>query len=230
MTIRRASSLAAIAGVARALGDDRERVVFVGGTTVALYHLEDGADVRPTFDVDLVVDVTTTAEHYAFVEQLRARGFRECTDDGAPLCRLVVGTTRVDVAATSNTGIVPTNRWYQAAFDDAVTYVVEPDLSVRAIAPLYFVATKLEAFADRGKGDYRASHDLEDALAVVSGLAALRDEIEQGTSEVALAVRTRLAGLASQEAFMDAVPGHFDGDAAGRSRADAVQAWLGRLT
>jgi Zn-finger nucleic acid-binding protein len=37
---RRESSRAAIATVARALGDERRRVVFVGGTVVALYPLE----------------------------------------------------------------------------------------------------------------------------------------------------------------------------------------------
>jgi hypothetical protein len=47
MTSRRDSSRAAIATVARALGDERRRVVFVGGAVVALYPLEGGADVRP---------------------------------------------------------------------------------------------------------------------------------------------------------------------------------------
>ena len=36
-------------------------------------------------------------------------------------------------------------------------------------------------------------------------------------------------GLAGQEAFIDAVPGHFEGDAEGQGRADTVLAWLARL-
>lgn len=58
----RAASLAAIATVASALGDLADRVVFVGGTVVAFYPLEGGPDVRPTVDVDCVVNVTTTSE------------------------------------------------------------------------------------------------------------------------------------------------------------------------
>jgi len=49
---RRDASRAAIAAVARALGDERNRVVFVGGTVAALYPLAHGVDVRPTVDVD----------------------------------------------------------------------------------------------------------------------------------------------------------------------------------
>ena len=40
-----------------------------------------------------------------------------------------------------------------------------------------FIATPLEALADRGKGDYRASHYLEDIVAVVDGRKSLCDEL-----------------------------------------------------
>ncbi|WP_394826217.1 hypothetical protein [Pendulispora albinea] len=60
MSSRRASSRAAIAAVARALGE--ERVVFVGGTVVALYPLDPGFDVRETLDVDCVVDIASTMD------------------------------------------------------------------------------------------------------------------------------------------------------------------------
>jgi hypothetical protein len=103
------------------------------------------------------------------------------------------------------------------------------DLEVRAITPLYFVATKLEAFAGRGRGDYQASHDLEDVLSVLAGLDSLRAEVRTDTSVAGGAVRRGLAELARTEGFIDAVPGHFEGDAAGQARADEVLEWLGRL-
>ena len=76
MSSRCANARGEIAAIARALGEDRTRVVFVGGTVTALYPLDGGADVRPTVDVDCVIDVTTTAEYYDFVDRLRARGPR----------------------------------------------------------------------------------------------------------------------------------------------------------
>lgn len=229
MSSRRASARAAIATVARALGDDRARVVFVGGTVPALYPLENGLDVRPTLDVDCVIDVVTTAEYYAFVHRLRGRGFRECEDENAPLCRLVYGDVRVDVTATVDTAIGPTNRWYRDAVANAVTYSVAVDVGAVSITPVYFLATKLEAFRGRGRNDFQASHDLEDAFTVIAGLGALRAEIAEGKKEVAASVRRDLLAFAKNEAFIDAVPGHFEGDAAGQAFADSVLAWLAAL-
>jgi len=229
MSTRRDASRAAIAVVARALGEDLGRVVFVGGTVTVLYPLAPGVDVRPTVDVDAVVDVVTTADYYAFVEGLRVRGFRECTDEDAPLCRRVCADVRVDIVATADTGIGATNRWYREAVAAAESYSLTPDLDVRAITPLYFCATKLEAFAGRGRGDYQASHDLEDVLSVLAGLDSLRSQVETDSSAAGLAVRGGLSELARIEAFIDAVPGHFEGDVAGQARADVVLAWLARL-
>jgi len=40
---------------------------------------------------------------------------------------------------------------------------------ISLIAAPVFIATKLEAFHDRGGGDFLASHDLEDIVTVVDG-------------------------------------------------------------
>ena len=229
MSSRRASARAAIAAVARALGEDRTRVVFVGGTVTALYPLEGGADVRPTIDVDCVIDVATTAEYYAFAERLRGRGFHECTDEGAPLCRFICAGIRVDVSATVDTGIGPTNRWYREAVANAATYSVSSDVEALALRPIYFVATKLEAFRSRGRGDFVASHDLEDLLTVIAGIGALREEITAAQTGVAESVRDQLIEFTRNLAFMDAVPGHFEGDANGQNLADSTLTWLASL-
>ncbi len=228
MSSRRASARHAIATVARGFGDEVPRVVFVGGTVTALYPLEGGVDVRPTIDVDCVVDVATTAEYYAYVSRLRSRGFRECTDENAPLCRLVYAGIRVDIVAARETGIGPTNRWYGDALACPASYSVA-DVEILAIAPVYFVATKLEAFRGRGRGDYQASHDLEDVLAVIAGLPSLRAQVGGEQTAVANFVRAELRQLAKIERFVDAVPGHFDGDAAGQARATLVLEWLSML-
>lgn len=229
MSFQRANARTAIATIARALAGQTESVMFVGGTVTALYPLEGGMALRPTLDVDCVVDLATTADYYTFVEGLRAVGFSECCDENAPLCRRVYADIRVDIVATSATGIGPTNRWYRDAFAEAAVHSLESSIEVRAITPLYFVATKLEAFRGRGAGDYQASHDLEDILTVLSGLSRLRDQIVAEGTTVATFVRSELLGLAANEAFIDAVPGHFEGDPVGQARADVVLAWLPSL-
>lgn len=97
MSSQRASARAAIATIGHALAAQSEPVVFVGGTVTALYPLEGNIALRPTLDVDCVVDLATTADYYAFVGRLRALGFRECTDENAPLCRRVYADIRVDL-------------------------------------------------------------------------------------------------------------------------------------
>jgi hypothetical protein len=47
---------------------------------------------------------------------------------------------------------------------------------IRSITAPYFLATKLEAFQSRGKGDVFASHDLEDVIAVIDGRPAITEE------------------------------------------------------
>ena len=63
--------------MARALGQLRERVVFIGGSTVGLYNTTPGApESRPTTDVDCIIEVVPRMAYYALEEELRALGFR----------------------------------------------------------------------------------------------------------------------------------------------------------
>jgi hypothetical protein len=84
-------------------------------------------------------------------------------------------------------------------------------------APL-FLATKLDAFSDRGHGDFLASHDLEDIITVVDGRPELVDEVHGGPPEVREYMRDRLANLLANEAFVTALPGHLPGDAGSQAR------------
>jgi hypothetical protein len=148
----------------------------------------------------------------------------------ATIGHALAGQSRpVMFVGASATGIGPTNRWYRDAFAEAAVHSLESAIEVRAITPLYFVATKLEAFRGRGGGDYQASHDLEDILTVLSGLARLREQIVAEGTTVATFVRSGLFELAAKEAFIDAVPAHFEGDLIGQARADLVLAWLSSL-
>ena len=219
------ASRAAIAAVARAMGPEVDGVVFVGGTVPALYRLSPAVGVRATKDVDVIVDVLLH-DWYAMVERLRARGFEACTDEGAPVCRYVCGGLLVDLMPTKQTPVGPTNRWYVEAFATAASYDVEPGLAVHAVTPIYFVATKLVAFASRGAKAYADSHDLEDLLAVLSDVDELRAEVAGGASAVAAWVRAELVALAALEEFRDALRGHFRGDREGERRAELVRRWL----
>ena len=76
---------------------------------------------------------------------------------------------------------------------------------IRVVSPAYFLATKLEAFAGRGKGDY-FSHDLEDIVFVLENrrrfileLMDCPDELKQYFSQQ--------ADLLLNDDFLNVLPG-----------------------
>jgi hypothetical protein len=72
---------------ADALGELVDEVMFVGGATVELWLTRPSTmDVRPTDDVDVVVEVTTRTAFHAFEAKLRQRRFAE-DQDSRVICR-----------------------------------------------------------------------------------------------------------------------------------------------
>lgn len=77
-------------------------------------------------------------------------------------------------------------------------------LRVLAVAGVYFGATKLEAFAGRGKADYY-SHDLEDLIAVADRRTEPAREIELAAKDVRAYIASETEKLLGTPAFLDCV-------------------------
>ena len=184
-------------------------LVFVGGSTTALLITDKAAaDVRPTYDVDAIAEIGSYAAYADFSERLRKCGFIEDAGEGVPICRWRQKKTILDVMPLDEKILGFSNRWYRPALDSAVVRELEPDLQVRVVTGVYFCATKLEAFAGRGKRDYQSSHDLEDLIAVVDGRAELVKEIHAGPDDVRAYLASEIAKLLAISAFLDALPGY----------------------
>ncbi len=212
------SNIELLTKVAKKLGPLLSEVVFVGGCTTGLLITEEAAaEVRPTFDVDVIAEITTYAVYVAFSERLRALGFREDSSKGAPLCRWLIDAVKLDVMPLEEKILGFTNRWYPAAMDAAQETVLEPGLRIRVVTAPYFVATKLEAFYGRGRGDYAGSHDLEDLLTVIDGRAAIVQEIGEAAS-VRSYIAEQFGVLLKIPAFVDALPGHLLPDPGSQAR------------
>ena len=126
------------------------------------------ADIRPTYDVDAIAKIVVRRVA-DFSERLRKCGFTEDAGEGVPICRVTrqkKGDFGRHAARRGRSSDFPTDGTSRP-LDSAVEHELGPDLRVRVIAGFYFCATKLEAFAGRGKGDYQSSRDLEDLIAVV---------------------------------------------------------------
>jgi hypothetical protein len=151
--------------VARHLQPLLSEVVFLGGCTTELFVTDPGAaEVRPTLDVDVVVEITSQVEYWDFSERLRRLGFSEDIREGAPRCRWLINEKQLDVMPIDERILGYSNPWYAAAIESARPQTLAPDLHIQLISAPYFIATKIVAFKGRGQGDYRMSRDLEDIV------------------------------------------------------------------
>jgi hypothetical protein len=216
------SNIESLKHVAKRLGPLLSDVVFVGGCTTGLFITDKAAaEVRATFDVDVIAEIASYAEYATFSERLRAQGFQEDASDGAPLCRWLIDEMILDVMPTEQKVLGFANRWYREAMDSSQEISLEPNLRIRAVTAPYFIATKLEAFQGRGRGDFAASHDLEDILTVIDGREEIAGEIIAST-KVRAYIAEELKRLLETPPFLDALPGHLLPDAASQARGAAL--------
>ena len=207
---------------ARILRPVLDEVVFVGGCAIGLLITDDAVGgIRPTNDIDVITECSSYADYTQLSDRLRQLGLKEDTRDDAPLCRWRFADLTIDVMPTDETVLGFSNRWYRPAIASART-VRLGELAVKLITPVYFVATKLEAFHGRGGGDYAASHDLEDLITVVDGRPELVDEVGRGVEDVRSYVASELGTLLNTRAFVDALAGFLLPDTANQQRRPLV--------
>lgn len=207
--------------VAVALGDElRERLVFVGGCTTALYITDPITleGVRATDDVDLIVDLAGFAEWAELMAQLRERGFTESPEDNV-ICRMKLGELKVDFMPDDEAILGFSNRWYGKGIETAVPAELEETLVIRRLTAPLFVATKLEAYRGRGEGDLIGSRDAEDILLLVDGRQALVEEIAEAEPEIRTYIAEQIAELLADQSFDHFLQGNIRGPA---GRADIV--------
>lgn len=194
--------------VAEALGDLREQVVFIGGAVAGLLVTDPLADsVRATRDVDAVVNANRALFH-RIEASVATRGFaRDVSSD--VICRWVHKASGVlfDLMPVQPDVLGFSNRWYPYAVETAVPVDLGNGVTIRLVSAVAFVATKLEAFAGRGGGDFLSSHDLEDVLNIVDGREALAAELAAAPADVRQAVAAAFGPLLASPDFVNVLPG-----------------------
>ncbi|MBX3290875.1 MAG: hypothetical protein KF855_16280 [Acidobacteria bacterium] len=207
-----------------------DELVFVGGSTVELFITDEASlGIRETKDVDVIVEAFTYAEYMEFGERLKKIGFSEDTSDDAPLCRWVNDSTVLDVMPLDEKVLGFTNRWYKKAIQNVLEVHLAEHLPIKIPKPEYFLVTKIEAFNTRGKGDYYASHDLEDIIAVIDGRAEMIDDVKSGDEEVARAVTAFFKACLSDDRFLNALPGLLTSVSSDSGRLEVVLTRLREL-
>ncbi|MBL4633795.1 MAG: hypothetical protein JKY56_07975 [Kofleriaceae bacterium] len=197
--------------VAIALDDFLTEVVFVGGATLGLLISDAAAPiVRPTDDVDIVVEVMSYVDYELSVAvRLRELGFAVCTEEGAPVCAWQLDGLRVDVMPTNEKVLGFSNRWYEEVLRTADVISIDGTF-LRVISQACFIAATLVAFEPRGEGDYYASQDLEDIVVLINGRPEVIFDLKAASAKMRVFVCKRVRDMLSNRDFLNALPGHVE--------------------
>ncbi len=219
LNLMRSVDMDDLLAIARSLNQLRIRYAFTGGAILGF--LLDNPHLpfpRTTDDVDAIVEVVTRIEYTRLEERLRKEaGFKNDTSQGAPLCRWLAGNTRVDIMPIHDQTGNFSDLWFDYALESSSVQLIK-GVPVSIVSAACFIATKLNAFNDRGKEDYWSSHDLEDILTVVDGRDSIIDDLRKERSDLRDYVSTAFNKLLNTGSFIDALPGHLPSDDASQAR------------
>ena len=179
---------------------------FLGGSVLSLLVTNPDVDaIRVTKDVDVMMNIRTRSEFHKADKMLERLGFRHDTREDAPICRWIYDDVTVDVLPTTEDVLGWNSKWFAEALDESALITVGRR-KVRVVTAPYFVALKLEAFEDRGAGDFVTSADFEDVICLFNGRDSIVDEIA-ACDRIRAGLARKFAGYLNSSGLEDAVEG-----------------------
>lgn len=127
-----------------------------------------------------------------------------------PICRWDCDGILVDVVPTDKSILGFSNRWYKDAQENAINSDIGNSKIIRVISAPYFLATKLEAFKDRGKQDFLLSHDIEDVISVIDGRSEIVNDILNTAQNIKEYLSIEFNSLINNPLFIEDLPGHLN--------------------
>ena len=171
--------------VANGLGELKDEMVFVGGAVAELYADNPAAsEIRPTIDVDCVIEISSRLQFARLEENLRTRGLKNDLSEGAPICRWIYKDIKVDVMPTDSNVLGFSNRWYEEGIEFKIPKTLPDGTEVFVFLPEYYLAAKFEAHNSRGGNDLRQSHDFEDIIYILDNCSDILDNISASNPSV----------------------------------------------
>jgi hypothetical protein len=156
----------------------KDEMIFVGGSVAELYADNPAAsEIRPTKDVDCIIEIHSRLQFAEMEEKLRALGFRNDTSEDAPICRWIYQEIKVDIMPTDPKILGFSNQWYEDGNNVKISKTLPDGSSVSVFPSAYYLAAKLDAHNSRGGNDLRQSHDFEDIIYILDNCTSLPENI-----------------------------------------------------
>ena len=171
----RTINIGVVSEVAKALKELKDKVVFVGGAVVSLYADDPAAEeIRPTKDIDMTLNIVNLNKWSEFQAKLASLGIHP-DPFGQSICSYRLKDIPLDIMPAEDGPLGAANRWYKIGFNN-LQVAKALDQAIRILPAPCYLATKFEAFNNRGK-DYRTSHDMEDIIYVIDNNTSIVEEI-----------------------------------------------------
>ena len=203
------ANITRIKAVYNALEELADQFIFVGGATVSLYADRPASDTRPTDDVDILIELLDYTGYAVIEDKLRSKGFTNDFESGV-ICRYQVKGITVDVMPTSKEILGFANQWYEEAFAHCIPIYLGEGYHIRIFDPPFFLATKLEAFANRGNSDGRFSTDFEDIVYLLNNRSTIWQELHDSPENLRVYMRMKLSLLSDNPYIDEWVSCHLD--------------------
>jgi len=190
-------NIGVVAEVAKALKELKSQMVFVGGSVISLYTDDPAADeIRPTSDIDMTINIANYAEWAQMQERLSELEFYP-DPQGQSICSYKFQNIAIDIMPADDSSIGVSNIWYKPGFKYLQQIELPDGTSINILPSPYFLATKLEAFKDRGQNDFYGSHDFEDIIYLLDNRTTVVEEIQSAEEDVKEYIKKELTAIKS---------------------------------
>ncbi len=192
--------------VANGLGELNDEMVFVGGAVAELYADNPAAsEIRPTIDVDCVIEISSRLQFARLEDNLRAKGFKNDTSEGAPICRWIYKEIKVDIMPTDSKVVGFSNRWYEEGIEIKISKTLPDGTEVFVFPPEYYLVAKFEAHKGRGGNDLRQSHDFEDIIYIFDNCPDLLENISKANTSVKAYLKEKCRNLLANKGLTEGI-------------------------
>jgi hypothetical protein len=192
--------------VAYGLEEIKDDLVFVGGAVAELYASDPASsDIRPTTDIDCLIELSSRKEYLKLEEKLRVKGFANDTSMGAPICRWIYKNIKVDVMPTDEKILGFSNRWYLEGIENKIGKALPDGIEIFIFPPQYYLGAKFEAHKSRGGNDLRQSHDFEDLVYILDNCPDLMNDISKSNDGIREYLKNECQNLLNNVAVKEGI-------------------------
>ncbi len=192
--------------VAYGLEEIKDDLVFVGGAVAELYASDPASsDIRPTTDIDCLIELSSRKEYLKLEEKLRVKGFANDTSMGAPICRWIYKNIKVDVMPTDEKILGFSNRWYLEGIENRIGKALPDGVEFCIFPPQYYLGAKFEAHKSRGGNDLRQSHDFEDLVYILDNCPDLMNDISKSNDGIREYLKNECQNLLNNVAVKEGI-------------------------